>query len=67
MAREIFALGLLTWNSVYFRMLRRALWEESVIGIKQKSNMSSFKSNKNIHKKGDGAYYVVSTSNKVCF
>ena len=29
---------------------------------KYKSNMSSFKSNENIHKKEDGSYYVVSAN-----
>ena len=34
------------------------------IGLYRKKNhkMSSFKSNENIHKKGDGSYYVVSAN-----
>ena len=31
-------------------------------GVNKNHKMSSFKSNENIHKKGDGSYYVVSAN-----
>ena len=33
-----------------------------IVKSESKSNMSSFKSNENIHKKEDGSYYVVSAN-----